>query len=111
MVGAVPNRGPALGHRVAVSPAPRTHQERPESMSSLTLERESSHTLSTRPPRAGRAPGHPQSGGVRGACAPAPCPDRQALLRTLYHDHAAALRSYVTRLLDDAHQAEDVVQE
>jgi RNA polymerase sigma-70 factor, ECF subfamily len=81
-------------------------------MSPLVLDRDSSHVSSApRPARPARSPGHPRSGRVRGACAPPPCPDGDALLRTLYDDHATALRSYVTRLLTDAHQAEDVVQE
>ncbi|HEY0537495.1 MAG TPA: sigma-70 family RNA polymerase sigma factor [Actinoallomurus sp.] len=75
------------------------------------MDRDSSHAFSTRPARPVRPPGHPRSDRVRRACAQAPCPDRQALLRTLYDDHATALRAYVTRLLADAHQAEDVVQE
>jgi RNA polymerase sigma-70 factor (ECF subfamily) len=40
-----------------------------------------------------------------------PAPDAQELLRTLYAEHAPALRAYATRLLSDPHQAEDVVQE
>jgi RNA polymerase sigma-70 factor (ECF subfamily) len=80
-------------------------------MTSLALDRDPSHAVSTRPAHALRSPGHSRSGRVRRAGAPAPCPDRQALLRTLYDDHATVLRVYVTRLLGDAHQAEDVVQE
>jgi RNA polymerase sigma-70 factor (ECF subfamily) len=79
-------------------------------MTLRTLDRDSSHAFSTRP-RPVRSPGHPRSGRVRRARAETPCPDPQALLRTLYADHATALRAYVTRLLADAHQAEDVVQE
>jgi RNA polymerase sigma-70 factor, ECF subfamily len=37
--------------------------------------------------------------------------DPHALLCTLYADYGPALLSYVTRLLSDPHQAEDVVQE
>ena len=80
-------------------------------MSPLTLERDSSEAFSTGPAHTVRPSGRPCSGRVRRAGPPAPCPDRQALLRTLYDDHATALRAYATRLLADAHQAEDVVQE
>jgi RNA polymerase sigma-70 factor (ECF subfamily) len=37
--------------------------------------------------------------------------DPNAFLRALYADHGTILRGYVTRLLADPHQAEDVVQE
>jgi RNA polymerase sigma-70 factor, ECF subfamily len=84
-------------------------------MSSLTLEADSSPAFSTRQAltarSSGRSSGRPRPGRVHRDGAPAPCPDRQALLRRLYDDHATALRAYVTRLLADAHQAEDVVQE
>lgn len=48
--------------------------------------------------------------GVTDRCQQA-APDPQVLLRSLYADHAVALRAYVTRLLSDPYQAEDVVQE
>nr|WP_308113788.1 sigma-70 family RNA polymerase sigma factor [Kineosporia corallincola] len=37
--------------------------------------------------------------------------DRQAFVQSLYTHHAASLQAYVTRILGDAQQAEDVVQE
>lgn len=37
--------------------------------------------------------------------------DPHALLSTLYADYGPALQAYVTRLLSDPHQAEDVIQE
>lgn len=82
-------------------------------MSFVALERDSSRTSSTGPAHAVRPPGRPRGGRVRQAHSPAPAspPDPQALVRTLYADHAPTLRSYVTRLLSDPHQAEDVVQE
>ncbi len=73
------------------------------------LERESTGAFSTARPA-------PRSGtrGVRPARvtrAQPPRQDPQALLATLYAENAPALRAYVTRLLSDPHQAEDVVQE
>lgn len=38
-------------------------------------------------------------------------PSTDQFVNRLYTEHAAALRAYVTRLLHDAHHAEDVVQE
>ena len=38
-------------------------------------------------------------------------PEADRIVNRLYADHAAALRGYVTRLLRDPRQAEDVVQE
>jgi RNA polymerase sigma-70 factor, ECF subfamily len=87
-------------------------------MSSLMLERELPRVSSAAPlgaahavPRlAGRVrTGRPAR--VPGAVAPPPVQDPQALLKALYADYAPALRAYVTRLLSDPHQAEDVVQE
>jgi RNA polymerase sigma-70 factor, ECF subfamily len=95
-------------------------------MSSFVLEREFPRAASTIPIRSAHAAplpaGRPRTGRparLRSLPAPAPVPapapapaaDPQALLRTLYTDHAPALRAYVTRLLSDPHQAEDVVQE
>ena len=40
-----------------------------------------------------------------------PGTDADETVNRLYADHSAALRAYVTRLLRDAHHAEDVVQE
>jgi RNA polymerase sigma-70 factor, ECF subfamily len=90
-------------------------------MSSLVLERELPSTSSPAPVRTvhavPRLTGRPRVAGaarpslLRSPVAPAPAQDPQALLRTLYTDHAPALRAYVTRLLSDPHQAEDVVQE
>ena len=59
-------------------------------MSSLTLERD----------------GRP-TGGAR----PLPEDDPGALVHRLYAEYGSALRAYVTRLLFDPYQAEDVVQE
>lgn len=83
-------------------------------MSSVAVERDPSRASSTRPPHAVRPSRRPRSGRVRRThppASPASHPDPQALLRTLYADHAPALRAYVTRLLSDPYQAEDVVQE
>jgi RNA polymerase sigma-70 factor, ECF subfamily len=87
-------------------------------MSSLVLERESPRASSTAPRRASRPVPHltgrvhaGRPAHARRVLAPAPADDRQALVRTLYAEHAPALRAYVTRLLSDPYQAEDVVQE
>lgn len=68
----------------------------------------------TRRPAYGRVrPDHASSAG-RPAQAPRPPvhpQDPHALVRKLYADNAPALLAYVTRLLSDPHQAEDVVQE
>ncbi|MDN3357660.1 sigma-70 family RNA polymerase sigma factor [Actinomadura sp. DC4] len=86
-------------------------------MSSLVLERELPRASSTAPGRAAHAVSR-RGGRVRAGkparplrTAPAPAQDPRALLKTLYADHAPALRAYVTRLLSDPHHAEDVVQE
>lgn len=42
---------------------------------------------------------------------PAPPVDAHALVTSLYAEYGATLLTYVTRLLSDPHQAEDVVQE
>jgi RNA polymerase sigma-70 factor (ECF subfamily) len=58
---------------------------------------------------AGRAaPAHPP---VRRQDPPVQRQDPHALVRRLYADNVPALLAYVTRLLSDPHQAEDVVQE
>jgi RNA polymerase sigma-70 factor (ECF subfamily) len=90
-------------------------------MSSLVLERELPPASPTAPVRTvhavPRLTGRVRVGGagrssrVPRVLAPAPAQDPQALLQTLYADHAPALRAYVTRLLSDPYQAEDVVQE
>jgi RNA polymerase sigma-70 factor (ECF subfamily) len=46
-----------------------------------------------------------------GAAGAAPALDPSALVRSLYAEYGPALLAYVTRLLSDPHQAEDVVQE
>ncbi|GLY83538.1 sigma-70 family RNA polymerase sigma factor [Actinoallomurus iriomotensis] len=75
-----------------------------------TLERPIS-PASGRPLRTRTARGRvrPAHGSTTGR--PAPTPDPHALVRELYADNAPALLAYVTRLLSDPHQAEDVVQE
>jgi RNA polymerase sigma-70 factor (ECF subfamily) len=85
-------------------------------MSSLVAERELPPASPAAPVRGAhvvprltgrvRATGAGRSSPVR-----VPAPDPQELLRTLYTEHAPALRAYVTRLLSDPYQAEDVVQE
>jgi RNA polymerase sigma-70 factor, ECF subfamily len=87
-------------------------------MSSLVFERELAPAAPVRTVHAvPRLTGRVRVGGagrsprVHHVPAPAPAPDPQALLQTLYADHARALRAYVTRLLCDPYQAEDVVQE
>ncbi|GAB2800261.1 sigma-70 family RNA polymerase sigma factor [Actinoallomurus bryophytorum] len=90
-------------------------------MSSLVFERELPPASPAAPICAARAvprlTGRMRVGGagrpprVHHGLAPAPAADPQALLRTLYADHAKALRAYVTRLLSDPYHAEDIVQE
>jgi RNA polymerase sigma-70 factor (ECF subfamily) len=53
----------------------------------------------------------PRTGNRATARRPRSTQDPQVLLHTLYADYGVALRAYVTRLLSDPHQAEDVVQE
>jgi RNA polymerase sigma-70 factor, ECF subfamily len=40
-----------------------------------------------------------------------PCRDPQAVIHALYVDHRPLVLAYVTRILSDHHQAEDIVQE
>ncbi|MGH3374872.1 MAG: sigma-70 family RNA polymerase sigma factor [Actinoallomurus sp.] len=89
-------------------------------MSSLTLERQPKPT-SLRVPRRtapGRAttPSSRTRTGEQGRSArtdrtATPRPEAHDLVRRLYAEHGSALQAYVTRLLSDPHQAEDVVQE
>ena len=68
----------------------------------------------TRRPACGRVrPDHASSAGRPAQAPPPPVrpQDPHALVRKLYADNAPALLAYVTRLLSDPHQAEDVVQE
>jgi RNA polymerase sigma-70 factor, ECF subfamily len=87
----------------------------------LTLERPdvpaSDHLPTAHPVRAHR-PAHararrgPETGRTaRPATPAAPAQDPHALVRRLYADNGPALLAYVTRLLSDPYQAEDVVQE
>jgi RNA polymerase sigma-70 factor (ECF subfamily) len=86
-------------------------------MSSLALERELPPASSTAPVRTAHAvprlAGRGRTGGVGRSprAHRALAPDPQELLQTLYTEHAPALRAYVTRMLSDPYQAEDVVQE
>jgi RNA polymerase sigma-70 factor, ECF subfamily len=82
-------------------------------MSTLAVEREFRPVSTTAPKgiahpvRSRRAPVRPRRPIPQGR----PPQDPHTLIRTLYADHASALRVYVTRLLADPYQAEDVVQE
>jgi RNA polymerase sigma-70 factor (ECF subfamily) len=87
-------------------------------MSSLTLERPSTPTspsVPRQPSRAsapsGRSRAEGQGRAVRTRRTATPPPEAQDLVRRLYADHGSTLLAYVTRLLSDPHQAEDVVQE
>jgi|tagenome__1003787_1003787.scaffolds.fasta_scaffold20098247_1 RNA polymerase sigma-70 factor (ECF subfamily) len=86
-------------------------------MSSLALERELPPASPTAPVRSAHAVPR-LTGRVRTGAAGRPprahralAPDPQELLQRLYTEHAPALRAYVTRMLSDPYQAEDVVQE
>ena len=86
-------------------------------MSTLVFERElppasprTTHAT-PRPTDRVRLGGTGRSSRAHRVPAPEPAPDPQELLRTLYAEYAPALRAYVTRLLSDPYQAEDVVQE
>jgi RNA polymerase sigma-70 factor, ECF subfamily len=74
-------------------------------MSSLTLERSSTSTAPRPLARERRAA---PAAAREKVAVPA---DPQELVRRLYADHRSALLAYVTRLLADPYQAEDVVQE
>jgi RNA polymerase sigma-70 factor (ECF subfamily) len=86
-------------------------------MSALTLECEFSGASVTVPRRTAPHPtGRPNPAVSGRVTRPRLVPyttaqDPQALLNALYAEHAPALIAYVTRILSDAHQAEDVVQE
>lgn len=92
--------------------------KRVPSMNAIMLEHPSSPAELSAPGRSAtgrtRVPGRTGSGKARparDAPRPASRPDPHAMVRSLYSEHGPALLTYVTRLLSDRHQAEDVVQE